>query len=281
MVTAGRVTRLTRIGLTVADLDRSEAFFRDGLGFERHGPASPDTRTMRLGAETIELTAFDPPGRPYPESTDAADIRFQHFAVVVGDIQDAYDRVRREPGCMPISQGGPQRLPPSDGSVMAWKFRDPDGHPLELLQFVKTRKRPGHTLKTGIDHSGIVVADVARSVAFYTELLGLTVAARTHNAGPAQQRLDGLARADVEVIALNPAQSPTPHIELLGYRLPQSQGSAEAPLRDIAATRLLLDVDDMPPLLDRLRRADVAIADAAGAPLIRDPDGHAIVLLPA
>ena len=38
-------------------------------------------------------------------------------------------------GWRPISEGGPQLLPPSNGAVRAFKFRDPDGHPLELIWF--------------------------------------------------------------------------------------------------------------------------------------------------
>jgi len=47
----------------------------------------------------------------------------------------AHARVLADARAQPISQDGPQTLPPVDGSVRAWKFRDPDGHPLELLWF--------------------------------------------------------------------------------------------------------------------------------------------------
>src|SRR5262245_60037465 len=78
------------IGLTVSDLDRSVAFFRDVLSFEvdeRYEASGRDwelltgvfgarTRTarMHLGDERIELTEFlAPRGRDYPDDTRAND----------------------------------------------------------------------------------------------------------------------------------------------------------------------------------------------------------------
>ena len=42
---------------------------------------------------------------------------------------------RQYPGWTPISTSGPQLLPAASGGVSAFKFRDPEGHPLELIAF--------------------------------------------------------------------------------------------------------------------------------------------------
>ncbi|ODR96565.1 hypothetical protein AUC70_14945 [Methyloceanibacter stevinii] len=34
-----------------------------------------------------------------------------------------------------VTAGAPVLLPPNTGSVTAFKFRDPEGHPLELISF--------------------------------------------------------------------------------------------------------------------------------------------------
>jgi catechol 2,3-dioxygenase-like lactoylglutathione lyase family enzyme len=174
-------------------------------------------------------------------------------------------------GWSAISTGGPQRLPASSGGVSAFKFRDPDGHPLELLAFppgkspAPWRSRPDGAVFLGIDHSAIAVSDSARSVAFY-EALGLRVAARSLNSGCEQARLDGVSDPHVEVTALAPHQA-TPHVELLCYRSAAHHADAALRDNDVAATRLIFEVDrhvlESPPSRQTLI----------------DPDGHHLVLV--
>jgi catechol 2,3-dioxygenase-like lactoylglutathione lyase family enzyme len=185
-----------------------------------------------LGEATVELLEFDHPGRHYPPDLSPYDTRFQHLGIVVTDLQAAVERLSPLRGWTAISIGGPQQLPDNDGRVSAFKFRDPDGHPLEVLQFdaahtpAHWRGATGGSLYRGIDHSALSVSDADRSVRFY-ESLGLRVAQRTRNQGPAQQRLDGVPDPVVDVISLTPPQ-PTPHVELLHYHS-QTRPAHDAP----------------------------------------------------
>ena len=185
------------IALVVSDLERSVAFYCNGLGFALNGrgeggsPASTEA-LLDLGGVSLRLIQFAAPGAPYPSGALANDPWFQHFAIRVRDMGEAYARLLSHGGHIAISTGGPQQLPPSTGSVIAYKFRDPDGHPLELSHLPgRTTPRSG-SLFIAIDHSAIVVSDVDKSVAFYTERLGFDVAGRSINQGPSQWRLDGL-----------------------------------------------------------------------------------------
>jgi catechol 2,3-dioxygenase-like lactoylglutathione lyase family enzyme len=99
---------------------------------------SAEVATLRLGEETLHLVRPNRLGRAYPEPQAANDPWFQHFAIAVSDAAAAFERLSRMP-FTPISRGGPIQLPPSSGSVIAYKFRDPDGHPLELSQFPDDR----------------------------------------------------------------------------------------------------------------------------------------------
>ena len=258
------LTRLLRIELTVADLARSERFYVEALGFSPVRHDEPDTATLaalgggrvrqavlRRGAQTLALQAFDAVGAPYPADATACDQVFQHFAMPVSDMAAAMARLAPF-GPAPISKGGPQHLPARSGGATAWKFRDPDGHPLELIQFPD-----GHA--GGIDHSAIAVLDAERSIAFYRGL-GLNVAARQTNLGPEQDALDGLSGADVDVVALEP-QTPAPHVELLAYQTPLGRPCAQLRPQDTAATRLVF-----------------ATTDVARPVLTRDPDGHTLLL---
>ena len=117
---------------------------------------------LRLGRERIELLEFtDSAGRPYPPDSTSTDLWFQHMAIVVNDMTDAYQRVMANRRFRPISRNGPVRLPDSSGGVTAFKFRDHDGHPLELLAFPEGRvpgawrTANGTGSFLGVDHTAI------------------------------------------------------------------------------------------------------------------------------
>ncbi len=299
--------KLARVSLTTADLEAAEAFYRDALGFERLAVqerageafaqlmgvvgARARVAVLRLGRQEMELVAFAPRGAPYPPGSASNDLWFQHIAIVVVDMGAAYARLRAHPGWSAISTQGPQRLPESSGGVTAFKFRDHEGHPLELLEF-PPGKAPtawlgmrGNGPCLGIDHSAISVADTARSVAFYARL-GLSVAASSLNQGAEQERLDDVPGAIVEVTALEPPGAPTPHIELLGYRRPVGRAAPAMHSNDVAKARLVLEAEDLPALVRTLIAAGasfvspgvVTLAPGCPAALLRDPDGHDLLL---
>lgn len=215
-------------------------------------------RTMSLGPSRVDLDVFERPGRGYPVQATACDRLFQHLALVTIDIEVAWSRAR-EAGARPISRAGPVRLPQSAGGVTAIKFRDPEGHPLEWLQF----PRGANPDQSGegaaqIDHSAICVADVAASQGFYARH-GLSQGARSLNQGPSQVALDGLDDVEVDVAPMTPP-TPSPHVELLGYRHPVAGMSDSLSANDVAATRIVWRSDR--------------------AALLRDPDGHLHQLTP-
>lgn len=285
--------RIICIGLNVADLAASTHFYCSAFDCvpvghpitagakDRHRFGTTFVRQrLRLGTQEIELTAF-PRSTPYPTDSSAADLWFQHMAIVTTNIDKAYARLQQL-GSVPISIGGPQTLPATSGGVTAYKFRDPDSHPLELISFPTPTGtiRTGLPLITGIDHSAISVADTERSRRFYQRVLGFPAYGSQCNQGPAQARLDGLDPVITDVTALGAADAP-PHLELLAYRVPR--GRARQPpktLTTIAATRLVVHVGAVTQAVGhaRLRGGLVPVADADFA-VIRDPDGHILVLV--
>ena len=142
--------RLDRVSLNVADLAAATAFYVGAFGFQATpaidaGPRLADllgARALRVvllrrGRQRLELAMFDPPGPLYPANSRSDDLWFQHRALVTDDIAAAYEQLSAFPST-PISRYGPQRLP---GGIVAFKFRDPDGHPLELIQFPRPDPR--------------------------------------------------------------------------------------------------------------------------------------------
>jgi catechol 2,3-dioxygenase-like lactoylglutathione lyase family enzyme len=255
---AVRLERIRAFRIVSADPARLANFYVAGLGFSRGetsriaaaemavlGLAGEGWRTpLMLGRQRVDLDGYEQPGQSEPHQGDAAALNFQHLALVTTDARDSYTRALNH-GAAAISVDGPVALPPSAGGVVAGKFRDPEGHPLEFLQLPKD-SRPG------IDHSAISVSDVESSEAYYGSL-GLKIVGRTLNRGETQDALDGLDGACVDVIALS-APDPAPHLELLGYRRPLGRRTPALRANDILATRI------------------VWACDRDG--LIRDPDGH-------
>lgn len=256
-ITAFRLTtanpeRLARfyegLGFTVGDSTRIPADEIDLLRLKQGG-----TRlALYLGEQRIDLDTFDDPGRGYPVVTTSADLSFQHFALVTDDATATW-AVAARLGALPISTGGPVKLPASAGGVIAVKCRDPEGHPLELLQFPADGASRWHgTGLLGIDHSAISVANIETSRRFY-EALGLSMHGATLNDGPTQNALDGLPQVIVDVLPMMPTRG-TAHLELLCYRLPVGRSAGPLAANDVAATRIVWEAD----------------RDA----LLRDPDGH-------
>jgi catechol 2,3-dioxygenase-like lactoylglutathione lyase family enzyme len=254
--------RIAGFRLVTADIDRATRFYV-ALGFSpeaREPIARSDMKLLGLDGEALRqnltlgptrlaLERFDEPGRAYPPEANAAALVFQHFALSAGDAPTSWTKALAA-GAVPISRDGPVVMPAADGSVTAVKFRDPDGHPLEIIEFPAGAAKGAGLV--GINHSAISVRDVGASRRFYREH-GLAEAATTLNHGLAQERLDGLEGVEVEVAPLNPAERP-PHLELLGYQRPM--GKSFGPIRpnDIAATRI--------------------VWSAGETALVRDPDGH-------
>ena len=262
------MTWLRRVARNVTNLAAAVTFY-EALGFKAIARAANDSELaaaleveravslrLRLGAQELELTQPMPKGTAYPTGAKSDDVGFQHIAILTWDIATMQGRALRA-GAMPISHGGPQLLPKASGGVIAWKFRDPDGHPLEFLEMPVSPLKHNGALSYGYDHSAICVTDMARSIRCY-EALGLRLQHRHLNRGATQARLDGLALGMVEVVAMATPRAP-PHVELLGYpgTIEMSQFGR---LNDIAADRLVF-------------------AYTGGRIVLRhDPDGHVLML---
>jgi catechol 2,3-dioxygenase-like lactoylglutathione lyase family enzyme len=306
--TAPLVQEVAAVGMTVSDMDRSIAFFSDVLTFEKvsdvelSGPEYEHLLgvfgvrlrvvRMRLGTEQIELTEYlTPRGEPIPPGSRSNDRWFQHVAIIVSDMDVAYARLRQHR--VEHSSPEPQRLPdwnPNAGGIKAFYFKDPDGHPLEILQFPAGKGHPRwqdtSRLFLGIDHTAIVVADTNASLAFYRDALGLRVAGESTNYGPEQERLNNVFGARLHITALRAATGPG--IEFLEYLTPRNgrpavgiqpndlahwETTVTAAGGDEALERLLmLRLTLISPSVATLPRP----SPFAKALLVRDPDGHAV-----
>jgi catechol 2,3-dioxygenase-like lactoylglutathione lyase family enzyme len=298
------------VGITVADLDCAVRFYTEVLSFVEVGTtfadgpalaalndlAEPSVRVarLRLGEELLELTEYARPfGRPAPRDERSNDRWFQHIAIVVSDMDRAYDRLVAH-GVSSISVA-PQRLPSwnaAAGGIGAYYFRDPDGHPLELIYFPPDKgearwHRASGRLFLGIDHTSIVVCDTDASLAIYRDLLGMRVVNRSENFGPEQERLNGVPGCRVRITTLAPESGLK--VEFLHYLTPTDGRPTPADERanDLVHWETSVRVSDIDAALAAIRRAGCEIISRSIADvrsrlgptrgfLARDPDGHTL-----
>jgi catechol 2,3-dioxygenase-like lactoylglutathione lyase family enzyme len=306
------VRRVDSIGITVGDMDRSIGFYTKVLPFERvstreiagdtyehlYGVFGARIRVerLRLGDEYIELQQFlAPAGRPIPVDSRSNDRWFQHIAIIVSDMQRAYARLREHD--VEHASTEPQLLPawnPNAGGISAFYFRDPDGHPLEILHFpagkgpakwqqpVPAGRSP---LFLGIDHTAIVVSDTDASLRYYRDALGLAIAGMSENYGIEQERLNNVFGARLRITALRAAGG-GPGIELLEYLAPRTGRPMPVDTQANDAWHWQVNVDADVGAADQAVRAGhyayvspgpVTLDDRSSpALLVRDPDGHAM-----
>lgn len=305
------VRAVETVGMTVHDMDRAVEFYSKVLSFEKisdvevWGSPYEDLQgifglrmrvvRMRLGQEDIELTEYlTPKGRPTPLDFRSNDHWFQHIAIVVGDMDKAYEQLRSHK--VRHASTGPQRIPDwnqAAAGIRAFYFRDPDGHHLEIIHFPPAKGDPrwrGRTdrLFLGIDHTAIVVSITDESLKFYRDLLGMRVAGESENYGPEQERLNNVFGARLRITALKAPSGPG--IELLEYLTPQDGRPTPKDIRanDLAhwqTTLLLASTDEAERKLRRARSWFVSSGTVAmpeeklgfrKALLVRDADGHGL-----
>ncbi len=314
---AGQSARsVARISLTVSSLDEIVPFYEEVLTFRRvdeyqwSGPElqrllglSDDRLNARiavlaLGDERIELIEFQHEDRqlPIPADSRSNDLWFQHIAIVVKDMEAAYQRLR-EFNVQHVSSS-PQTLPdflPVAAGISAFYFRDPDGHNLEIIHFPPGKGDPRWQESTedlflGIDHTAIGISDTETSIAFYEELIGLKVAGGSENYGTEQEHLNQVFGAHLVITGLK-AQSGA-GVEFLDYLAPPGGRPYPADSRatDLWHWQTSIQVDNLEDLYRKLQlqNADIISRGVVTLPvlglektkalMVRDGDGHALLL---
>jgi catechol 2,3-dioxygenase-like lactoylglutathione lyase family enzyme len=301
------------VGMTVSDMDRAMAFYSE-LTFQKvsdievygeqyehlEGVFGARMRIVRmqLGNEYLDLTQYlAPPGRPIPVDSRSNDLWFQHVAIVVRDMDRAFEKLRALK--VQFVSTGPQILPASikaAAGIKAFYFRDPDQHNLEIIYFPLGKGDPRWQEKTdrlflGIDHTAIGVSNTEASLHFYRDLLGFRKAGESENFGTEQEHLNQVFGAHLQITGMRGASGPG--IEFLEYLTPRDgrQRPADIHANDIVHWQTMIATNEIDSLAKKLRDARVRfispgvvampkeqIGFSKGA-LVSDPDGHSVLLI--
>jgi catechol 2,3-dioxygenase-like lactoylglutathione lyase family enzyme len=308
---SAQVVAVGPIQMTVADMDRSVDFYSRVLTFEKtsdteiagenvehlFGVFGARVRVvrMKLGDESIELVQFlAPRGRAIPADSRSNDLWFQHIAIIVSDMDRAYQVLRENR--VEHASTGPQRLPDwnkNAAGIKAFYFKDPDGHPVEILEFPEDKgalkwHRPSGRLFLGIDHTAIAVSNTESSLNFYRDILGMRVAGESENYGTEQEHLNNVFGARLRITALRAAAGPG--IEFLEYLTPRDGRPIPADERanDIVHRETILIALDVEAAAQNFSANKTRFVSSGlvvnpiqqsgtrKAFIVRDPDGHAI-----
>ena len=252
---------------------------------------------LELGEEHIYLQDFEGgEGKTIPADSKSNDLWFQHMAIVVSDMEQAYGELRSQ-NVTHVSTF-PQTLPetiPAAAGIKAFYFRDPDGHNLELIWFPEDKGDPrwqeeSGELYLGIDHTAIAVSDTDYQKEFYEQLLGLEVAGASENFGTEQEHLNQVFGARLDITGFGAENGIG--VEFLEYITPP--GGRPYPenssVQDLWHWHTTIVVDNAEqvyqPALGNYDIISNGVVNLEATPIpysfgfmLRDADGHAVLVV--
>lgn len=307
-----QVTKVEAIGITVKDMNTSLKFYTGVLGFKKvsdteykgtefeklQGVFGLNIRVARLqlGDEFIELTDYlTTGGRSIPEDARSNDLFFQHIAIVVSDMEKAYQLVKKfnVEHVSTAPQTLPKSIPAAEG-IRAFYFHDPDDHNLELIYFPKGKgqdkwQQSNGRIFLGIDHTAIGISSTENSHKFYQDLLGVERKGDSWNKGSEQEHLNNVEGASLHITGYRAGAGPG--IEFLQYINP-GPGKAypkDSRADDIWHWQTTLVVDNATMLYNKLMAEGYNFISKelvyqhinnshSRSFIVRDPDGHAMLI---
>ncbi len=306
-----------RVAITVKELSRSIEFYTNILNFKLVGrynlnnPAAGwlfgltdasqvfgvEVAVMALGDEIIELMEFQnsAPTKGIPVDTASNDLWFQHLAIVVSNIELAWEHLKKFD--IESISPSPQRLPKylQAAGISAYYFNDPDGHVLELIHFPADKgDSKWHTNKAGlflgIDHTAIVVQNTQNSITYYQNL-GFEIKSQTENYGPQQEKLNQVEDSHLLITGLKLGQGMG--VEMLDFIKPENgrpiPGTSQP--YDLIYWHTVIEVDDLTTTFNWMKAQGSQLVSTKITRLLdwqknvfegfiaRDYDGHATLIL--
>ena len=308
-----KISGVESVGITVSDMNVALPFYTNVLHFQvlsddninseqyskliQVDNASVRITKLKLGDERIELIDFIyPEGKGYPEDSHSNDFWFQHIAIITSNMDGAYAWLKLN-DVKNISVE-PQRLPDwnkNAGGIKAFYFQDPDGHPLEILEFppdkgnAKWHKKSNH-LFLGIDHTAIAVSNTDESLKFYRDVLGMEVGDESENYGIEQSRLNNVEGAHLKITGLHSDFGFG--IEFLNYLTPKGGRSNPENINanDLVHWQTKLSTKNIDELFSKIKNAGYQTytgiitmnknyAGFSKGFIVKDPNGHRLLII--
>lgn len=308
---AQKALNVEKVSITVSDLEVAVPFYTELLDFDKvdtytlqgndflqlfglnDNKTSALVQVLQLGNAQIELIEFVDENRrlPIPDDSKSNDGWFQHIAIVVSDMEAAYQKLF-EHNVNHVSTR-PQTLPdyiPGAAGIKAFYFKDPDGHNLEIIYFPKGKGNPiwqegTQDLFLGIDHTAIGIEQTQLALPLYTDILGLKVAGTSNNYGYEQEHLNQVFGANLIISGLRAEKGIG--VEFLDYIAPLGGRPYpdDSKVTDLWHWHTTIFVDNLGEINKKLQETNYKLISKGivhikntDQLLFRDTDGHAILL---
>ncbi len=312
-----QIQSVEKVTITVSDVDKVKAFYIDAFSakeikssiFTKNElgalyniyDASTEVKTvlLQIGNEFVELQSFkgkNIPSAPIPEDSKSNDLWFQHIAIVVPNMQKAYEVIAKKMAVYVST--APQTLPaylPAAAGISAFYFRDPDGHNLEIIHFPMGKGNPKWQADTtvtfaGIDHTAIAVSNTDTQYKFYKDILGMNIGGHSENYGTEQEHLNQVFGARLWITGM---QAPKGFgIEFLQYLAPPGgrKYPNETHVFDLWHWHTTVKVNDIEEVFKKCIAAKCKLVSKGlitfhnnnisytKAFIVRDADGHAVLV---
>lgn len=298
----------------VGDLDKSVAFYRDGLGLDVQGtPANADTNPalrsmfglpdaqlrwqiarplgMRTGVEMVEIknTVSRPLERRVQDSGAFM------LIVFVRDVDATFARVKALGAPVVTKGGAPIGLPADKPRFRVVVVKDPDGHFVEIVQAEQPpeTQAPPTANVIGV-RVRLTVDDAGKALALYRDALGMRMrSVDEFKKDPSVNDMLGLNDGQYRVGML---EVPTTGLifEVIDFK-GVDRKTVCGNIQDPGSTRIQLQVRDVDAAIEALKRHGGAVVSTGGTSvnlpgrggattkvaIVRDPDNLFLVLLQA
>jgi catechol 2,3-dioxygenase-like lactoylglutathione lyase family enzyme len=303
---SGRMVRPRLIIHVVADLEKSIAFYREGLNLEVEAAPAPLTGSMlvqkakatapaaaaraatlripgsQLSLQLVQFSGIE--GKAFAQRL--YDPGVTRFSIQVRDIDKAFAQVKDRGIIVDTTSAGPVYTQRPRNNTRAVMMRDPDGFVFEFVQGGTIPETPGVPLTSNIYNarSSLALDSFEKALPFYRDLLGFTVANAPNDINDAVLALEGTPRANARTAASMPPGSNNMWV-LWEFR--DIERTKRVPnVQDPGASAISLQVENLAALVTRMKAAGVTVesdvatlADGKKGALVRSPDGLLVELV--
>jgi catechol 2,3-dioxygenase-like lactoylglutathione lyase family enzyme len=301
----GRMLRPKLITHVVADLQKSIAFYREGLNLEViSGPAplagsmlmhkahgtSPSAKAtaaiLRLPGSNLQLQLVEFSGVPgKPMTQQLYDPGITRLSIQVRDIDKAFAQVKDRGVTVNSTSAGPVYTQRPRNNTRAVMMHDPDGF---VFEFVESGTMPQTDVPATSNiynaRSSLAIDSFEKSLPFYRDILGFTLNAPPADINDAVLALEGTPRANARTAGSMPPGSNNMWV-LWEFRDIQRTKHTPA-VQDPGASSITLEVENLPALLGRMKMAGIQVElepmpldEGHRGALVRSPDGLLVELV--
>ena len=305
---AGRMVRPLLLIHVVASLDKSVAFYRDGLYLEvtsapgaltastlvqkamaTNPAAKARSATLRIPGSQLSLQLIEFSGIPaQPFTQRLYDPGVTRFSIQVRDIDKAFEQVKDRGITVDTTSAGPVYTQRPRNNTRAVMMRDPDGF---VFEFVQAGAMPETDVPATSNiynaRSSLALDNFDKALPFYRDLLGFSVPNAPNDINDAVLALEGTPRANARTAQAMPPGSNNMWVLWEFRDIERTKRSPN--VQDPGASAISLQVENLPALLQRMKAAGVTIESPGGQPaslgegrrgaLVRSPDGLLVELV--